>query len=83
MLSDFLNNGYYQYNDWLWIKDEWEDGGNIELLFTKDIDPNELTYEDLEINLFVASNLFSRTVTELTSMTVPFQGFLSQPFELL
>ena len=47
MLSDFLNNRYYQYNDFLWIKDEWEDGGDIELLFTKD--PNTLTYEDLGI----------------------------------
>ena len=48
MLSDFLNNGYYQYNDFIWIKDEWEDGGDIELLFTKD--PNTLTYEDLGID---------------------------------
>ena len=48
MLSDLLNNGYYQYNEFLWIKDEWEDGGDIELLFTKD--PNTLTYEDLGID---------------------------------
>ena len=48
MLSEFLNNGYYQYNEFLWIKDEWEDGGDIELLFTKD--PNTLTYEDLGID---------------------------------
>ena len=46
--ADLLNNGYYQYNEFLWIKDEWEDGGDIELLFTKD--PNTLTYEDLGID---------------------------------
>lgn len=28
MLSEFLNNGYYQYNEFLWIKDEWEDRMN-------------------------------------------------------
>lgn len=45
--DELLNNGYYQYNEFLYIKDEWEDGGDIELLFTKD--PNTLTYEDLGI----------------------------------
>lgn len=45
-----LNDRYYQYNDFLWIRDNWEDGGNIELLFTKNVDNDRLTYEDLGID---------------------------------
>ena len=66
MLSDFLNNGYYQYNEFLWIKDEWEDGGDIELLFTKD--PNTLTYEDLGIFYLIFVNTKCQNYAKLSNL---------------
>ena len=36
----------YQYNDLIYVIDNWDTDGNIELRLLKDIDPNKLTYEE-------------------------------------
>ena len=40
----------YQYNDLIYVIDNWDTDGNIELRLLKDIDPNKLTHEDFGIN---------------------------------
>ena len=39
----------YQYNDLIYVIDNWDTDGNIELRLLKDIDLDKLTYEDLGI----------------------------------
>ena len=42
----------YQYNDLIYVIDNWDTDGNIELRLLKDIDLDKLTYEDLGITEF-------------------------------
>lgn len=47
----------YQYNEFIYVIDNYDEKGTIELLFTKDIDIDSLTYEDLGITEFYPEDM--------------------------